>query len=130
MRIQTSAAFLGLVLVTGCVREVDLGPPEAEIRSDPSILFLGVGEAKTVIVEAFRANEPESVHWGIGTTGAGLDVVEDSTYGRTYVGGQLTLPAQSHSRRFEVTMHDTVETSFVISGGTGVVTILVRPATP
>lgn len=130
MQIHISSAVLGLLLVTGCVSDPDLGPPPAEIKSDPSILILGVGETKNVIVEAFVGNQPESVSWSIGTTGAGLDVVEDSTYGTVYVGNELTLPPESHSRRFVVTMHDSVETSFVISGGTGIVTIPVRPPTP
>jgi hypothetical protein len=114
----------------GCVDEFDLGPLDAEIRSDPSILILGLGESRTVTVEAFVGNEAESVRWSIGVVGSGLEVLEDTTYGRSYVGDVLTLPTHSHSRRFEVTMHDTVATSFVISGGTGIVKIPVRPPVP
>ena len=133
MRIQSTppaAAALSLLLAMGCVSEVDLGPPDAEIRSDPSILVLGTGESRTVTVDAFVGNEPESVRWSIGQVGSGLVVVEDTTYGRSYVGNVLTLPTHSHSRRFEVTMHDSVPSSFVISGGTGIVTIPVRPPMP
>jgi hypothetical protein len=114
----------------GCVEELDLGPLDAEIRSDPSVLVLGVGETRTVTVGAFVGNEPESVRWSIGTVGNGLDVVEDTTYGRYYAGDQLIQPTQSHSRRYEVTMHDTLATSFVISGGTGVTIIPVNPPLP
>ena len=129
MRIQTTAV-LALILAIGC-DSLDSGfIPEAEIRSDPSILILGVGEKQTVTVEAFLGNQQQSVTWNVGNVGAGLDVVEDSTYGTVYVGDKLTLLPQSHSRRYEVTMHDSVATSFVISGGTGVVTIPVNPAVP
>ena len=129
MRIQTTAV-LALTLAIGC-DSLDTGfLPEAEIRSDPSILILGVGEKQTVTVEAFLGNQQQSVTWNVGNVGAGLEVVEDSTYGTVYVGDKLTLLPQSHSRRFEVTMHDSVATSFVISGGTGVVTIPVNPAVP
>jgi hypothetical protein len=127
MRVQLGGAALGVLLATGCVSDVDLGPLAAEIHSDPAVLTLGVGQTKTVIVEAFVGNEPQSVRWSIGMMGPGLAVVEDSTYGSSYVGNELVLPAQSHSRRFLVTMSDTVATSFVISGGTGIVTISVRP---
>ena len=130
MRIQSCAALLGLVLVTGCLSEEYSGPLAAEIRSDPAILTLGVGETKAVIVEAFVGNEPESVRWNIGMVGNGVQVVVDSSYGVTYVGNELRLPQQSHSRRYNVTMTDTVETSFVISGGTGIATIQVRPIVP
>jgi hypothetical protein len=129
MRIHGSAV-LGFLLVTGCVADFEPGPPAAEIRSSPSILYMGPGETEIILVEAFVGNEPESVRWSIGMTGAGLTVVEDTSYGRVYVGDRLALPDQSHSRQFEVTMSDTVETSFVISGGTGVVTIPVRPLAP
>ena len=129
MRIQTTAV-LALILAIGC-DTLDSGYIEqAEIRSDPSILILGVGETKTVTVEAFLGNQQRSVSWNVGNVGAGLDVVEDSSYGTVYVGNELTLPPHSHSRRFEVTMNDSVATSFVISGGTGIVTIPVNPAVP
>ncbi len=123
-------ASVGILLAAACVREVDLGPPTAEVRSDPSIVILDNGESRLVTVEAFLGNEPESVRWRVGQRGAGLDVVEDSTYGSRYVGDRLTLPARSHSRRYEVTMRDSVATAFVISGGTGVITIPVRPPAP
>ena len=125
-----STAILGVLLLSGCLEQDYTGPLAAEIRSDPSILVLGVGESRTVTVEAFVGNEPESVRWSIGTVGAGLTVAEDTSYGKTYVGGELVLPTQSHSRRYEVTMNDSAETSFVISGGTGIVTIPVRPPVP
>jgi hypothetical protein len=127
MRIQPCAAALGFFLLSGCVDTLDTGIPAAEIRSDPAILFLGNGESKTVTVEAFLGNEPESVRWSIGQLGAGIIVAEDTTYGRTYVGNVLTLPDRSHSRRYDVTMTDTLATAFVVSGGTGIVTISVRP---
>jgi hypothetical protein len=130
MPIRTTATLGMLLLVSACLERDYTGPLAAEIRSDPSILVLGVGESRTVTVEAFVGNEPESVRWSIGNVGAGLTVAEDTSYGRTYVGGELVLPAQSHSRRFEVTMNDSAETSFVISGGTGIVTIPVRPPVP
>jgi hypothetical protein len=129
MRIHSSAV-LAILLITGCVADFEPGPPAAEIRSSPSILYMGPGETETVLVEAFVGNEPESVRWSIGTMGAGLTVVEDTSYGQVYVGERLALPTRSHSRRYEVTMSDTVQTSFVISGGTGVVTIPVRPLAP
>jgi hypothetical protein len=118
------------VLVSGCLERDYTGPRAAEVRSDPSILVLGVGESRTVTVEAFVGNEPESVRWSIGNVGAGLVVVEDTTYGRSYVGTELVQPSESHSRRFEVTMSNSVATSFVISGGTGIVTIQVKPPVP
>lgn len=130
MRIHLSAAALGFLLVTGCVSEIDTGPLASEIRSDPSIMVLGLGETQTVTVEAFQGDQPTTVRWNIGTTGAGLDVAEDTTYGRVYVGDELVLPSHSHSRRYEVTMNDTVATSFVISGGTGTIIIPVRPPVP
>ena len=130
MRRHAGVPLLSLLLLLGCEDLVTSGYLASEIKSDPSILVLGVGETKAVVVEAFLGNQPESVTWNVGNVGVGLDVVEDSSYGSVYVGNELTLPPQSHSRRFQVTMHDSVETSFVISGGTGVVTIPVRPPTP
>lgn len=130
MRNHCGAAVLGYLLVTSCVSNADFGPPSAEIRSDPAILFLGNGETRTVVVTAYVGNDPESVRWNIGNQGNGVQVVEDTTFGRSYVGNQLTLPGRSHERRYSVTMTDTVATSFVISGGTGIVTIQVLPPTP
>ena len=129
MLIKTGAA-LGILLTTACLGRDYTGPLSAEIRSDPSILIMGPGETRTVTVEAFVGNDPQSVHWSIGMVGPGLDVVEDTTYGKSYVNGVLVLPAQSTSRRFEVTKNDTQASSFVISGGTGIVTIPVRLPTP
>lgn len=129
MRIQTTA-ILALILAIGC-DTLDSGfIPDAEIKTDPSILVMGIGETKTVTTEAFLGGQPESVKWNVGFVGDGLDVVEDTSYGTIYVGGELVLPAESHSRRFEVTMHDSVATEFVISGGTGTVTIPVKPPVP
>jgi hypothetical protein len=124
------SALMGLLLATGCVNELDPGPLAAELRSDPSIMVMSSGETKTVIVEAFLGNQPESVAWNIGTVGAGLEVTEDSTYGTVFDGNELVLPPQSHSRRYEVTMNSGTATSFVISGGTGTITIPVNPPAP
>ena len=129
MLIKTGAA-LGVLLTTACLGRDYTGPLAAEIRSDPSVLVMDSGEVKTVTVEAFVGNDPQSVRWGIGTVGPGLDVVEDTTFGRSYVNGVLVLPAQSSSRRFEVTKNGSVASSFVISGGTGIVTIQVHTPAP
>ena len=129
MPIRATAA-LSILLLAGCLEQDFEGPLDAEIRSDPSILIMGVGESSTVTVEAFVGNEPETVRWSIGNVGDGLLVVEDTSYGKAYVEGNLVLPERSHSRRYEVTMNGSAETSFVISGGTGIVTIPVRPPAP
>ena len=125
-----NCAALALILVAACNSDLDTGPLPAEIRSDPSVLVMDSGETKTVTVEAYIGNDPQSVHWSIGTVGPGLAVVEDTTFGRSYVNGVLVLPAESSSRRFEVTKNDTQASSFVISGGTGITTIQVHPAAP
>lgn len=130
MRIHTSAVILAVLFVTGCNELATGYPAGAEIRSDPSILIMGNGDSRTVVVSAFVGNEAESVRWNIGNTGNGVQVVEDTTFGRTYIGNRLVLPDQSHERRYVVTMTDTLTTSFVISGGTGIVTIQVLPPTP
>ena len=129
MLTKTGAA-LGILLTTACLGNDYTGPLSAEIRSDPSVLVMDSGETKTVTVEAFVGNDPQSVRWSIGTVGPGLEVVVDTTYGRSYENGELVLPAQSPSRRFEVTKNNTEPSQFVISGGTGIVTIEVHAPTP
>jgi hypothetical protein len=129
MLTKTGAA-LGILLTTACLGRDYTGPLSAEIRSDPSILVMDSGETRTVTVEAFVGNDPQSVRWSIGTVGPGLTVVEDTTFGRSYVNGVLVLPARSPSRRFEVTKSNTLVSSFVISGGTGIVTVPVNPPSP
>lgn len=125
-----AATALGILFTAACLGRDYTGPLSADIRSDPSVMVMDSGETKTVTVEAFVGNDPQSVRWSIGTVGPGLVVVEDTTYGRSYVNGVLVLPAQSPSRRFEVTKNDTQASQFVISGGTGIVTIQVHPPTP
>jgi hypothetical protein len=127
MRIHACLAGVSALILVGCVPEYDLGPADADIRSDPSILHLAVGQSKPVLVEAFLDNEPESVRWSIGRVNAGVHVELDSSYGTMYVGNQLTVPERAHSRRYTVTMTDTLATSFIISGGTGIIEIPVRP---
>lgn len=129
MLIKTGAA-LGILLTTACLSSDYTGPLSAQLRSDPSVLVMGPGETKSVTVEAFVGNDPQSVHWNIGTVGPGLVVAVDTTFGTSYVNGVLVLPAESPSRRFEVTMNEIQSTSFVISGGTGTLTIKVHPPTP
>jgi len=125
-----TGATLALILVSACNSTLDTGPAPAEIRSDPSILVMDSGDVKTVTVEAYIGNDPQSVHWSVGTVGPGLVVVEDTTYGRSYVNGVLVLPAESPSRRFEVTKNDTQPSQFVISGGTGIAIIEVHAPVP
>lgn len=121
---------MGAALLAGCVSEESPIPPSAELRAAPSIVIMNVGDSSQVTVEAFVGNDPESVRWSIGTVGAGLRVSVDSTFGQMYIGEQLTLPDKSPTRRFQITLTDSVETYFVVGGGTASLSIPVKPTRP
>jgi hypothetical protein len=130
LRLPGSVVY-GALLLAACSSEPTEGLPDVgSLRADPSTIVLEVGKSQAVTTEAFLNNEPDLVVWNVGSLGKGLSVVEDTSYGRVYVGEHLVQPVRSHTRRFTVTLLEAVPTSFVISGGTSTLTILVRPTVP
>ena len=128
---RTFVSFaIGIVALGGCLRDPASGLPATELRADPSVLLLPVGKSQSVTVTATLNNELEDVRWSIGVVGAGLTVVEDSSFGLVYQGNALALPERTSQRRFVVTLTGTNPTSFVVSGDAGVVTVGVTPETP
>lgn len=131
MRTRHIPFLLAVSTVIACEDNlVRLGTIDPYLIPDPAILVLEAGKSGPVTIAAFKENEPANVTWAIGAIQGGLTIVEDTLYGRVYLGNGLVQLGRTHQRRFVVTLTDTLPGRFVVSGDASAVTISVRPAVP
>ena len=118
----------GLLLVAGCSGD-DTSPGEGvNLVSDPSQLFLEVGESKTVDVSAVdNEGNPLTFDFVVTDPGSGIDVRRDSTFLPVYVDDStLQVPAQAERFRFVVTGGTYTATAFTVTAGGTNITIPVQ----